>query len=129
MPDGELSRILLVEDDTDVSLVAEFALVDVGGFEVRTCASAREGLAAAPAFAPDMILMDVMMPEMDGISALEAFRRDPRTAQTPVVLMTARVQPEELAQYASLGCGVIAMPFEPETLGDQLEAFWRRKHG
>ena len=129
MPDGTLNRILLVEDDADVSLIAEVTLAEIGGFEVKTCASAMEALHAAPAFAPDLILMDVMMPEMDGISALEAFRREPATAGTPVVLITARVQPGDLEHYAALGCGVIAKPFDPESLPGRLLEFWRRRRG
>jgi CheY-like chemotaxis protein len=124
---GELRRILVVEDDGDVGLIAEAALADVGGFDVKTCASASEGLAAARTFAPDLVLMDVMMPGMDGLSALQALRNDPETAHVPVVLMTARVQPRDVASYTALGCAVIAKPFEPEELPERLLAIWEKR--
>jgi CheY-like chemotaxis protein len=124
-----LNRILLVEDDVDVCLIAELTLADVGGFEVKTCASAGEALQVAADFAPDLILMDVMMPEMDGLSALDAFRREPSTTDTPVVLMTARVQPSDLEHYSRLGCGVIPKPFEPESLPQRLLEFWSQRRG
>ena len=101
-----LSRILLVEDDPDVQVVASLALSEIGGLVVEVCGSALEALTTAPVFQPDLILMDVMMPGMDGIAALEALRKDPRVAATPVVFMTARAQSHEVARYRAPHFGV-----------------------
>ena len=98
-----LNRILLVEDDPDIQVVVSLTLSRIGGFTVEVCSSAAEAFDVAPSFAPDLILLDVMMPEMDGPAALEALRRIPKTAATPVVFMTAKIQPQEIARYRALG--------------------------
>lgn len=125
MPREPLRRVLLVEDDPDIQIVASLALSDVGGLVVKVCGSAQEALDAAPSFGPDLILLDVMMPGMDGIAALRALRENPALAATPVVFMTARAQSHEIARYKELGSlGVIAKPFEPETLAETLRGLW-----
>lgn len=120
-----LPRILYVEDEPDIQTVARMALEMVGGFEVKICSSGEEAVCEAEDFAPDMILLDVMMPGMDGPSTLEALRKKPALADTPVAFMTAKVQPVEVAHYKSLGArDVIAKPFDPMTLADQVKAIW-----
>jgi two-component system, OmpR family, response regulator len=122
-----LRRVLLVEDDPDIQAVADAALSWIGGLEVEVCASAKDALDRAPAFRPDLILLDVMMPGMDGPQALLALREIPETRTTPVVFMTARVQPHEVARYKALGSlDVIAKPFEPEELAARLRQMWAR---
>src|SRR5919198_1269048 len=109
-----LTRILMVEDELDIQAVAQLALEALGGFQVRVCGSGAEALQAAPAFGPDLILLDVMMPGMDGPSTLQALRAIPQTARTPIIFMTAKVQPQEIAQYKALGVlDVVAKPFDP----------------
>jgi two-component system, OmpR family, response regulator len=126
--DRSLQRILLVEDDPDVQVVAEFALSSVGGFSVEVCGSGREALDRVAGFAPDLILLDVMMAGMDGPSTLRALRQLPATADTPVVFMTAKVQPHETARYRELGSlAVISKPFDPATLADALRSIWSRR--
>jgi CheY-like chemotaxis protein len=123
--DRPLRRILLVEDDPDVQVVTEFALSSVGGFSVEVCGTAREALDRVEGFAPDLILLDVMMAGMDGPSTLHALRQLPATADIPVVFMTAKVQPHEIARYRELGSlAVISKPFDPATLADRLQAIW-----
>ncbi len=94
-----LHRILYVEDEPDIQAVAKLALEMVGGFTVKVCSSGEEALREAAAFAPDMILLDVMMPGMDGPSTLKALRELPSLAELPVAFMTAKVQPAEVAHY------------------------------
>ena len=128
MAGRELSRVLVVEDDPDIQVVASLALSDVGGLVVEVCGSAREALETARSFRPDLILLDVMMPEMDGIAAFEALREDEGLAGTPVVFMTARAQSHEVARYRELGSlGVITKPFDPETLAETLRGLWERR--
>lgn len=126
----ELKRILMVEDEPDIQTVARLALETVGGFTVAACDSGEQAVASAPAFAPDLILLDVMMPGMDGPSTLAALRRIPELAQVPVVFMTAKVQPQEVESFMALGAAaVIAKPFDPMTLADQVRAIWDRGRG
>lgn len=120
-----LRRIMLVEDDPDIQIVARLALADLAGFELEVCGSGREALERAPGFAPDLILLDVMMPELDGPSTLRELRRDRSLQATPVIFMTAKAQPDEVAEYRSLGAlDVIVKPFDPMALGDEIRRIW-----
>jgi CheY-like chemotaxis protein len=123
-----LQRVLLVEDDPDVRAVTDFALRSVGGFSVEVCASAQEALERAEAFAPDLILLDVMMAGIDGPAALRALREIPSLVSTPVVFVTAKIQPQEVARYKAMGSlGVIGKPFDPTTLTETLHAIWEQQ--
>jgi two-component system, OmpR family, response regulator len=122
-----LHRILYVEDEADIRTVAKMALEAVGGFEVIECASGRDALAAAPTARADLILLDVMMPGMDGPDTLRALRALPETAGTPVIFMTAKVQAAEIAQFRALGAlDVIAKPFDPMQVSEDILRIWRR---
>ena len=122
---GPLTRVLYVEDDADIRTIATMALEMVGGLTINACSSGVEALAVAGNFKPDLLLLDVMMPEMDGPSTLSGLRNLEQTAVTPVIFMTAKVQTTEMAYYLSLGAlGVIAKPFDPMTLPDQLRQMW-----
>jgi DNA-binding response OmpR family regulator len=130
MSEPPLSRVLLVEDDPDIQALACFALAEVGGFDVELCASGPEAVEKAPRFRPEIVLLDVMMPGMDGWATLRALRRLPQTAVTPVVIMTARAQPQEVDAYRRAGaCDVVVKPFEPAELPELLRGIWRRIHG
>jgi len=125
-----LARVLYVEDEPDIRMVAQMALEAVGGFTVTACASGSEALAAAPGAAADLLLLDVMMPGIDGPSTLKALRGLPATAQTPVIFMTAKVQTTEIAQYMALGAiDVIHKPFDPMELSAQIGRIWALKGG
>src|SRR5689334_1464170 len=98
-----LRQILLVEDDPDIQAIACLALEAVGGFTVVACSSGNEAVQRAPEFKPDLILLDVMMPSMDGPTTLQVLRTLPQTVATPVIFMTAKVQAHEIARYKALG--------------------------
>ena len=120
-----LHLVLYVEDDPDIQIVAQMALELVGGLSLRICSSGQEALAAAADCRPDLLLLDVMMPGMDGPSALAELRKLPNTATTPAIFMTAKVQAAEVAHYKSLGAlGVIAKPFDPMELSQQVRTMW-----
>jgi two-component system, OmpR family, response regulator len=122
-----LKRIMLVEDDPDVQTIASMALIDIGEFDLTVCSSGREALEQVGQVKPQLILLDVMMPDMDGPTTLEAMRRLPLDSQPPIIFMTAKVQPQEQQRYLSLGAiEVIAKPFDPVSLADQLHAAWAR---
>ncbi len=125
-----LRRVLLVEDDPDIRAVACFALESVGGLSVEACGSGSEAVEKAPRFFPQMVLLDAMMPGMDGPATLRALRGLPQTAATPVVFLTARAQPHEIEQYRRAGaCDVILKPFEASQLAELLRGIWSRIHG
>ena len=126
MPDRPLKRILMLDDDPDLLGVVVLALSGLGGYTVEACAFPAEGLERARSFAPDLILLDVMMPGMDGFTTLQALRRIETTVDTPVVLVTAVVEPSDLALYDELGvAGVVPKPFDPGTLPETLEELWK----
>ncbi|MCJ8169014.1 response regulator [Atopomonas sediminilitoris] len=117
-----LQRVLYVEDEPDIQAVAKLALETVGGLEVRVSSNGDEALQVAPTFAADLLLLDVMMPGMDGPTTLARLREMPAFSKTPAVFMTAKVQPSEVAHLKSLGAlEVIAKPFDPMTLADTLK--------
>ena len=122
---SELKLVLYVEDDPDIQMVAQMALELVGGLALRTCSSGPEAIAAAANCAPDLLLLDVMMPGMDGMTTLAELRKLPNTAHTPAIFMTAKVQASEVAHYRGLGAlGVIAKPFDPMQLASQVRRLW-----
>jgi CheY-like chemotaxis protein len=117
----KIERILCAEDDPDIQAVARLALELVGGFQVMICGSGQEVLLNAAGFAPDLILLDVMMPGMDGPTTLQRLRTDPACSRVPVVFLTAKAQPAEIEHYRALGAlGVIPKPFDPMSLATQV---------
>ena len=129
MADGALSRIMMVEDEPDIQAIAKIALETVGGLTVEICSSGREALDKAPLYKPELILMDVMMPGMDGPSTLKELRARKDTASIPVIFMTAKVQPQEVATFKAVGAlGVIAKPFDPMTLAATVRSIWEKDH-
>ena len=125
-----LEKVLIVEDEPDIQAIARIALEMVGGFTVEICSSGQEALDKAPGFAPQLIVLDVMMPKMDGPTALEALRKHPQTADTPVIFLTAKAQPHEIERLKGLGgLDVITKPFDPMALSDAIEVIWSRRHG
>ena len=127
---AELKRILHVEDDRSIQAVAKLALETLGGFEVLSCLSGQEALDQVQGFNPDFILLDVMMPGMDGPATLSKLRELVDIEQIPVAFMTAKVQPQEIEQYRQLGAReVIVKPFDPMTLAAQVRSIWSRVHG
>ena len=124
---AKLERIMLVEDDHDIRTIAEMALQMVGGYAVRACDGGEAALAAVQEFKPQLIVLDVMMPGMDGPTTLGRLRALPAAANAPVVFLTAKVQPEEVTALRALGAvEVVAKPFDPMTLGATLAAIWEK---
>lgn len=121
-----LQRVLYVEDDADIRTIASMALEVVGGLTLQACASGAEALEAAEGFAPQLLLLDVMMPGMDGPTTLARLRERPALREVPVIFMTAKVQAAEVEHYKALGAlGVITKPFDPMALAGQVQALWQ----
>lgn len=122
---ARLKKILYVEDEKDIQAIARMALEMVGKFTVRACSSGAEALAAIAEFKPDLILLDVMMPDMDGPTTLARLREHPSGAGIPAVFMTAKVQAHEIENLKQAGAAeVIAKPFDPMTLSDSIRRIW-----
>lgn len=125
-----LQHILYIDDEEDIRTVAQMALEMVGGMSVTACCCGRDGLDSARSNPPQMILLDVMMPDMDGPETFAALRADPALAAIPVAFMTAKIRPEEISDLMRLGAaGVIAKPFDPMKLADQVRDVWNKFHG
>jgi CheY-like chemotaxis protein len=122
-------RVLYVDDDADIREIAAMSLALDSSFNVLTCASGQEALATAAAWQPHLILLDVMMPGMDGPETLARLKADQQTAAIPVVFITARTQAYEVERFLSLGAiGVIAKPFDPIELAAQARRYLDGKH-
>lgn len=127
MPDA--LKILYAEDEPDIREIAKIALEDVGGFSVLYCMNGIEVLEIAKAnkFVPDLILLDVMMPKMNGPTTLQELRKIASFAEIPIVFMTAKIQANEIANYKSMGViDVITKPFDPMTLAEILRTIWEK---
>jgi two-component system, OmpR family, response regulator len=112
-----IRKVLLVDDEDDIRTIGQLSLSRVGKWETVLASNGDEALRKAAAERPDVILLDVMMPGMDGPTTLARLREQPATATTPVIFMTAKIQKHEVARYLELGAvGVIGKPFEPLTL-------------
>jgi CheY-like chemotaxis protein len=120
---SERKRILIVDDEDDIREVAQVSLELVGQYDVVTAASGRDGVARARTVQPDCILLDVMMPDMDGPSTLAELRADPATRDIPVVFLTAKTQQADRTRLANLGAaGILVKPFDPLKLPAEIAA-------
>ncbi len=120
-------KLLYVEDEADIRAIADFALEDEG-FDIIFCESGEQAISRAADFMPDVILLDVMMPGMDGPTTLKNLRLIPGLQTTPVIFLTAKVQPTEIQSFIALGAlEVIAKPFDPMTLPVQIRTILNRQ--
>jgi CheY-like chemotaxis protein len=115
--------ILIVDDEDDIREVAALSLETIAGWKVIVASSGAQGLASAIKHQPDAIVLDVMMPGMDGPATFRELQKNPATAQIPVLLLTAKVQSSDQRRFADLGvAAVLFKPFDPLTLADQISA-------
>jgi CheY-like chemotaxis protein len=116
-----MRRILLIDDEDDIREVASLTLEATAGWEVFTANSGAAGMATAAAEKPEAIVMDVMMPGMDGPTTYRKMQEDPELSQIPVILLTAKVQGVDQRRFADLGvAAVLFKPFDPMTLASQI---------
>ncbi len=114
-------RVLVIDDEDDTREVAKISLEMVGGWEVLTACSGVEGLVLAESQQPDAILLDVMMPGMDGPTTFEKLRSQEATRDIPVIMLTAKVQASDKSSFREMGVsGVIAKPFDPMILPKEI---------
>ncbi len=121
-----LARILFVDDQRDIRSIIGLALGKIGRFDLMACASGEEALERTKNFTPDLLLLDLSMPVMDGIATLKALRAQNVTA--PAVFFTARMKADDMGRYKDLNVlGLIPKPFDPLKLGAQLREMWSRR--
>jgi DNA-binding response OmpR family regulator len=122
----QLDKILHVEDDESIRVIVEMALVDIAGFNLVSCDGGNDAISQITHYTPELILLDAMMPGMDGLQTLHELRKKPQCQHTPVVFMTARIQESEKQEYLDAGAiAVIEKPFDAMTLGDELQALYQ----
>ena len=125
-----LHNVLLVEDESDIRLLVTMTLSRLGGLDVHAEPSGRGALSyLKQGYRPDLIVLDVMMPEMDGLQTFEAIRAIPGFERTPVCFLTAKVHPAEVQRWHELGItDVLSKPFSPALLPGQVKACWEKWH-
>jgi CheY-like chemotaxis protein len=122
----ELRRILLADDEPDILEISRIALETVGGYEVATCFSGRELLQLLPEFKPDLVVTDVVMPDMAGREVLDAMHRSAGFESVPIVFLTALERPDELEELRRAGAvEIIQKPFDPMTLAEKVADIWK----
>src|SRR5919205_1107431 len=127
MPTRPLERISYVEDDEDIQRIVRMSLERVGNMTVQIVTDPLQAIAAMSAFKPDLVMLDWMMPVMDGPALFKQMKTRPETSALPVVFITAKAAQRDLDELASLGAaGTISKPFSPKDLPDQLRAIWTK---
>ena len=125
-----LQRILLADDEPDILEISRIALETVGGFEVSVCSSGKTLLERLPEFGPDLVIVDVLMPDMTGPEVFEEIRRLPEYDEVPVIYLTGVIQEDELEDLRETGVAdIILKPFDPMTLADRINGVWKGSHG
>lgn len=124
---SELKRVMHIEDDESIRMITSITLESIGNLEVLSCESGFLGLEKYPEFQPQVVLLDVMMPELDGPDTLEKLKEQYDLEDVMVIFMTAKVQQEELDHFKSIGgFDVIEKPFDPMSLTEKLQACWEQ---
>ncbi|SCA54863.1 Response regulator receiver domain protein (CheY-like) [Candidatus Terasakiella magnetica] len=122
-----LQKILYVEDEPDIRDIAQLVLENVGGFDVLAVDGGQKALQQINDFAPDLVLLDAMMPEMDGPTTFKEIRKLPNFKEIPIAFLTAKLMDDDIKGYLALGAiGVIAKPFDPMTLSEQVRDLWSK---
>lgn len=125
----ELNRVLVVDDEPDIRMLTSVTLEMIGNFTVETAENGLDALDKAPAFNPELILLDVMMPVMDGPATLKKFREIEGTKNVPVVFLTAKVQAHEIDELLATGAtAVLSKPFDPNTIVPKIQEIWQKHH-
>ncbi len=118
----KLQQVLLIDDDDSIRELALMGLEGMTDWKIDLAASASEGLEKAKKFHPDLILLDFVMPDINGLEAFAKLQEDPELKDIPVILMTGKAESDEVEQFLKSGlAGVITKPFDPVTLSEQIE--------
>ncbi len=124
---NQLRKIMYVEDEPDIRDIAKLVLENVGGFEVCVVEGGQQALDTIASFCPDMVLLDAMMPGMDGPATYGEIRKLDDFKNTPVAFLTAKLMESDIASFLEMGAvGVIAKPFDPMKLSEQVNELWEK---
>ena len=127
MPERTLQRICYVEDDEDIQRIVRMSLERVGKMTVEIVTDPLQAIGVMSTFKPDMVMLDWMMPGMDGPTLFKKMKEDPQTSGLPVVFITAKAQSRDMAELMALGAaGTISKPFSPKDLPEQLRQIWAK---
>ena len=127
MPDRPLNRICYVEDDEDIQRIVRMSLERVGKMTVEIVTDPLQAIGVINSFKPDLVMLDWMMPGMDGPTLFKKMKEDPQTSALPVVFITAKAQSRDMAELMALGAaGTISKPFSPKDLPEQLRQIWAK---
>ena len=127
MTKDTLNRILYVEDDADIRKIVSLSLESIGDYAVAACGSCDDALQVVDDFDPDLLLLDVMMPDVDGPGTLRELRKRDSATDAPAVFITAKVQAGDLVKYRRLGVvDVIVKPFDPMMLSERIAEIWQQ---
>ena len=127
MPARALNRVCYVEDDEDIQRIVRMSLERIGKMTVSVVGDPTKAIDAIVAFKPDLVMLDWMMPAMDGPTLFKHMKTHPETSALPVVFITAKAAQRDLDELMSLGAaGTISKPFSPKDLPDQLRALWAK---
>lgn len=125
-----LQRVMCIEDDADIRTILDFSLAALGGYELALCSGGDEALRRVADFGPQLVLLDVMMPGLDGPRTLERLRALPAMRGVPVVFLTAKAMPDEVESLLAHGAtGIIVKPFDPVRLPRDLLIYWEHGRG
>ncbi len=122
-----VQKILFVDDDPDIHLIVKMSLQAIPKLELQSAYSGEEAIKVVMEFQPDLILLDVMMPKMDGIATLQAIKLIPSVSHIPVIFLTAKAQKSEVEEYFKYGIiDVIVKPFDPTSLPQIIQKIWEK---
>lgn len=125
----ELKKILYAEDEPDVQTVVEMTVQAMSDYEIKICDNGKKLLDCVEDYNPDLILLDVMMPEMDGPTTFKNLQQHKKTKDIPVIFMTAKAQVHEVEKFKEIGAlGVITKPFDPMSLCDEILEIWKNNY-
>lgn len=126
----ELKKILYAEDEPDVQTIVELTIKSMSNYEIKICENGRKLLECVEEYNPDLILLDVMMPEMDGITTFKKLKDSQSTKDIPVVFVTAKAQVHEVGKFKEMGSwGVITKPFKVMNLCNDIQEIWDHNNG
>jgi CheY-like chemotaxis protein len=127
MTSKPLTKMIVADDEENILEIIKFSIEEMPGLDVRYCRSGEEVIKTALEFQPDLMILDFMMPGMDGATTFQAIRLLPNLANIPIVFLTAKVQKREIEQYLEMGViDVIPKPFDPMTLPDKILQCWEK---
>lgn len=125
---NKLNRIICADDEADMRMLIKMSLENVGGYEVMVCSSGQELLDKITHWNPELVILDAVMPGMDGLETLKQLRIQDKYAETPVIFMTGKAREREHEFKDAGALGVVTKPFDPIYLAQDVQKLWESSH-